>query len=118
MAMLQFTADSVNGGEKEILTASCCAAHYIFNCFVQGIDEDCKHKTGVEAGPYLAEKINQMVAGVFDVACKNYPSIDVCESQHPDLMSHFHQLAGDGFERQNFSILIPLMKIAHKIKYN
>ncbi|XP_025018217.1 uncharacterized protein LOC107369984 isoform X2 [Tetranychus urticae] len=117
IAMLQYTADKVDGDEKEILTASCCAAHYIFNCFVKGIDEDCKHKTGVEAGPYLAEKINQMIAGVFDVACKNYPSIEVCEAQHPDLMQHFHQLAGEGFERQKVSILVPLIKIAHKIKY-
>ncbi|XP_074602562.1 uncharacterized protein LOC141856193 [Brevipalpus obovatus] len=117
--LLNFIAEEVDGSHENLLTASCCAGHYLLDCFMSRISQACKHLEGHDSGPYIVEKINSMVAGTFDIACSKYPSLAQCDKDHSELMKNFREklTPEDKIERQSMSPLIPLIKIAKKLKF-
>lgn len=117
--LLNYIADEVDGKHENLLTASCCAGHYLVDCFMSKVSKACKHKEGHEGTTYLIEKINGLVAGTFDLACTKYPSLAQCNKDHSGLMENFEKLLSEGEAyNQTMSPLIPLVKIAHKLKFD
>lgn len=115
--LLNFIADKVDMNRENLLTASCCAGHYLVDCFMSRVSQACKHKEGHEKATYLIEKINEMVAGTFDLACTKYPSLVECNKDHPQLMKDFENVLNEQkLINQTMSPLKPLVKIAHNLK--
>lgn len=117
--LLNFIAEEVDGNHEDLLTASCCAGHYLLDCFMSRISQACKHLEGHDSGPYIVEKINSMVAGTFDIACSKHPSLAQCDKDHGELMKKFREklTPEDKIQQQAMSPLIPLIKIAKKLKF-